>query len=95
MVQAQKFKYIMCWFSSDEGDTSIEQKNVDSAGHVNNNIVIQEARDIHQQSQTSELLLAATCFLCAMEVIKMIIYFYTNYTKKLKKKYQSSKESNA
>lgn len=33
----------------------IEKKTVDSMGHVNNNIVIQEARDTHNQKFISEL----------------------------------------
>lgn len=85
----------MGWFSSSEEEGSVEQKSVDSNGHVNNNIVIQGAKDIHQTSQTSEMLLLSAYFLCAMEIIKLMLYFYTNYTKKLKRRYQTSNGSNA
>lgn len=35
----------------------VEEKTIDSNGQVNNNIVIQEARDIHSQLQYNEKLL--------------------------------------
>lgn len=84
----------MGWFDSSE-ENSIEEKTIDTNGQVNNNIVIQEARDIHHQMQNGEYLMMATFLLCFIEIIKLIIYFYNNYTKKMKKKYQQNQSSTA
>lgn len=73
------------WFSSEEVRT--EEKTVDSNGHVNNNIIIQEARDTHSQMIINEKLLFATYVLCLMEVIKLVLYCVGAYNKFIKKKY--------
>lgn len=77
------------WFSSEE--TKIEEKTVDSTGHVNNNIIIQEARDTHTQMIANEKLLIATYVLCLMEIIKLTLYCVSAYKKCIKKKYLGQK----
>lgn len=66
---------------------------VDSKGHVNNNIVIQAARDTHEQMLMSESLLWATLFMCLCEIIKLFIYVYNAHNKKIKRKYQSNNQA--
>lgn len=83
----------MGWFDSSE-EVSSESKTVDSNGQVNNNIIIQEAKDIHHQSQTNEYIMMATFFLCGVEIVKLIIYFYNGFINNMKKKYQPKQTSN-
>lgn len=73
----------MGWFGSSEEET----KMVDTNGQVNNNIIIQEAADIHDQTQNSERLLMVMYFTCILEVIKIGLYVYNCFTKRMKKKY--------
>lgn len=73
----------------------IEEKVVDSTGQVNNNIVIQEAHDTHSQLLINEKLLWATYILIALEVIKLAVYLFTTYRKKLKKALQQNHNNNA
>lgn len=75
----------MGFFGSSEEENEV--KTVDSNGNVNNNIIIQEAKDVHKQMLSNEQLLYGTYFLCFAEIIKIIIYLYNSYQKKLKKKY--------
>lgn len=75
----------MGWFGSSEEET--EMKTVDSNGNVNNNIIIQEARDTHSQMLLNERLLYATYILVGAEMIKLGIYLYHSFKKTLKKKY--------
>ena len=89
----KKFQVIFImfdWFSSKEENTenNTVDKTVESNGHVNNNIIIQEARDVHQQRKLNEKLVVATYFLCAMELIKFTIYLYLKLKKSMKKKYE-------
>lgn len=77
----------MGFFGSSE--ESVEQKTIDTNGNVNNNIIIQEARDTHHQMILNEKLLAATYFLCALEVIKFVVYLFLGYRRNIKKRYQS------
>lgn len=72
-------------------EESVEEKTVDSTGHVNNNIVIQEARDTHQQVLIGERLMYATYVLVIAEIIKLGIYLYTQWRNKIKKKYESTR----
>lgn len=75
-------------------ESKIEDKDiVDSNGHVNNNIVIQEATDIHDQVSINRQLLMLTYVLVFLKSIELIIYCYNSYTRKLKKKYKTSNES--
>lgn len=83
--------------SSESSEQKFEEKTVDSTGHVNNNIVIQEAKDTHQQVLINERMLYAAYVLIVFEVIKLAIYMYTQCKSKLKKKYgaTASKKSPA
>lgn len=76
----------MGFFGSDE--QSVEEKAVDSTGHVNNNIIIQEARDTHGQLVISEKLLFGTYVLISIELIKLLIIVLSAFKKHIKKKYQ-------
>lgn len=67
-----------------------EEKTVDSTGHVNNNIVIQEARDTHSQMLINERMLWATYILVTAEVIKLGIYLFTQWRNAIRKKYSKS-----
>lgn len=77
--------------SSESTEQKFEEKAVDTMGHVNNNIIIQEAKDTHQQMLTNERLLFATYMLIVFEIIKLVIYMYTQCRGKLKKKYAANK----
>lgn len=79
----------MGWFTSSE-EIDLDVKTIDSNGHVNNNIVIQEARDIHDQLDSSKHLLIATYFLCAIEFMKLALYVFKSFKKTLKKKYANN-----
>lgn len=79
----------MGWFSASEEIT--EENVVDSNGHVNNNIVIQEAKDNHIQAAASEKLLSATYLLITIEVVKLCICFYNMWRRQIKKKYNDVK----
>lgn len=81
----------MGWFGSSE-ETN-EENLVDSNGHVNNNIVIQEARDTHFQAATSEKLLFATYVLVELETIKLLICFYSMWRRQMKKKYNNNNDN--
>lgn len=80
----------MGWFGSSE-ETN-EENMVDSNGHVNNNIVIQEARDTHIQAALSEKLLFATYILIGLETAKLAICFYNMWRRQIKKKYNNNNE---
>lgn len=60
-------------FGSSEERT--EEKAVDSTGHVNNNIIIREAQDTHQQMISGEKLVIATYLLVFAEILKLIFFF--------------------
>lgn len=77
--------------SSEENN---EMKTVDSTGQVNNNIVIQEAADTHHQMITSEKLLFATYLLVFFEIIKLIVFGFTAFKRKIKKNYQNRNNVN-
>lgn len=72
-------------FSSSE--EKIDEKMVDSNGHVNNNIIIQEAEDTHLQAALSEKLLFCTYILVLLEIVKLTICLYTTWKRHMKKKY--------
>lgn len=74
------------WFSSEE--TKVEEKTIDSSGHVNNNIIIQEAKDTHHQMIINEKMLIATYALCFFETIKLLIYTTSAFKRYMKKKYE-------
>lgn len=81
----------MGWFSSSEERT--EEKAIDSTGQVNNNIIIQEAKDTHSQMLANEKLLVATYILVFFEIIKLGVYIYINFKKGLKKKYNTAQQN--
>lgn len=76
--------------SSSSEEANFEEKTVESSGHVNNNIVVQTAKDTHHYVAISEQLLFATYLLVAAEVIKLGIYLYTQCRKAMKKRYDKS-----
>lgn len=75
---------------SSESKEETEVKTVDSNGNINNNIILQEARDTHSQMVIGEKLLFATYLLVMFETIKILIYIIQSFRKMLKKKYQKS-----
>lgn len=72
-------------FSSSE--ERIEEKTVDTTGTVNNNIILQEARDTHDQMRLNEKMLFVMYTMCTVEVVKLAIYVYCNFRRKIKKRY--------
>lgn len=83
----------MGWFGSSE--ENVEEKMVDSNGNINNNIIIQEARDTHLQAELSEKLLFGTYTLIALEALKITICFYNMWIRRIKKKYNNNNDQNA
>lgn len=75
----------MGFFGSDE--ETIEEKAIDTSGHVNNNIIIQEAKDTHGQLVISEKLLFGTYVLITIESIKLAICIISAFKRNIKKKY--------
>lgn len=73
-------------------EESIETKTVDSSGHVNNNIIIQEARDTHSQLVLSEKLLIGTYVLIGLEAVKIVICLFGAYKRHMKKKYKKEED---
>lgn len=71
-------------------EESVEQKTIDTNGQLNSNIVIQEARDTHSQPLVNEKLLYATYALVVFELIKLAMYLFTTYRKKMKKAFQNN-----
>lgn len=82
----------MGFFGSDEH--SIEEKAIDATGNVNNNIIIQEARDTHGQLVTSEKLLFGTYVLITIETIKLAICVVSAFKRHIKKRYQNQNNVN-
>lgn len=88
------FRLLLCivfkmgWFSSDE--QKIDETLVESTGHVNTNVIIQEANDTHTQALLSEKLLVATYVLVALETIKLGICCYNMWKRQIKKKYNNN-----
>lgn len=64
-----------------------DEKMVESTGHVNTNIVIQEARDTHDQLKINEKMLMTMYLMCFIEIIRLGIYLFCNFKKSLKKRY--------
>lgn len=88
----------MGWFDSSEENIEIidnETKNIDATGHVNTNIIIQEARDTHHQVLIGEKLLIATYWLIGAELLKLTLYCFQTFRKVMKKKYQATVTRNA
>lgn len=83
----------MGWFSASEEVT--EEKLVDSTGHVNNNIIIQETKDTHLQAVISEKLLFAAYVLIAIEILKLGICSYNAWKRHIKRKYDNNDGRNA
>lgn len=69
-------------------EETIEAKTIDTNGQVNNNIVIQEARDTHSQMILSEKLLFGTYILIGLETVKIAICLFGAYRRHMKKVYQ-------
>lgn len=66
----------MGWLFGSSEETN-EEKAIDSAGHVNNNIIIQEAQaTMRLLSFLSEKLLVVTYILIGLEVVKVSIGLY-------------------
>lgn len=77
-------------FGSSEESTEVENKVIESNGHVNNNIIVQEANDTHSQMILSEKLLFGTYILIGLETIKIAICLFGAYRRHMKKKYQQN-----
>lgn len=87
-IELRKLSITMGWFgSSEEIDNA---KTVDSNGNVNNNIIIQEARDVHSQMVNNEKLLVATCLLLCAEILKISFYVFHAVRRSIKKRYQKN-----
>lgn len=82
----------MGFFGSSE--ENVEQKTVDSTGHDNNNIIIQEAKDTHDQVRLNEKVLYTMYFMCTIEVFKLGVYLFLKFKKNLKKKYNQQNGRN-
>lgn len=65
------------------------QKTIDSNGQVNNNIIIREANDVHQQLLLSEKLMCIMYVMCGLEIVKFGMFVYCKFIRKMKKKYSS------
>lgn len=76
------------FFGSEE--QQIEEKAIDSTGHVNTNIIVQEARDTHHQMVISQQLLNTTYALVIIETIKLCLCLFNAYKKKIKKTYRNN-----
>lgn len=76
-------------------ETNSEEKTVDTNGQVNNNIIIQEARDTHLQTIQGERLVYAAYILMAIELLKLAICTYTLWKRQMKKKYATTQARNA
>lgn len=74
-------------------EESIETKTIDSNGQVNNNIIVQEARDTHSQMMLSEKLLTGTYILIGLEIVKIVICSISAYRRHVKKKYSSNQKN--
>lgn len=74
-----------------DSEESIETKTVDSNGQVNNNIIIQEAKDMHSQMMLSEKLVFGTHVLIGLEVVKILICLFSAFRRHMKKRYQNDK----
>lgn len=72
-------------------EENVEEKMIDSTGHVNTNIIIQEAMDTHLQAALSEKLLFATYALVTLELIKLAICTYNTWKRHIKRKYETTK----
>lgn len=86
----QPLKLKMGSSESKEEEINIEEKTIDSMGLVNNNIVVQTARDAHHNVGLNEKMLIATYLLMLAEIIKLGIYMYTQCRKMMKKKYEKT-----
>lgn len=76
-------------------EESNEETMIDSSGHVNNNIIIQEAKDTHVQAELSEKLVIGTYILISLEIVKLIICSYNVWKRHIKKKYTNTNSNNA
>lgn len=81
-------KFNMGIFGSSE--EHIEEKLIDTTGQVNNNIVIQEAKDVHEQLKTNENTFIVLCVMCSIEVIRLGLYLYYKLRKNIKKQYNNN-----
>lgn len=66
-----------------------ETKTIESTGHVNNNLVIQETEDVY--SMEIVILLSV---LCILKILEIGIYLYTKYKQQMKKKYTQAARPN-
>lgn len=78
---------------AEQSSENIEEKMIDSNGQVNNNIIIQEAKDTHYQAIISEKLLYGMYVLIVVEVLKLGIYSYNMWRRQMKKRYTNKTNS--
>lgn len=66
------------------GESKVETKTVESTGHVNNNLVIQEPVPI----QTDEIIILL-CVIAVIKILELGIFVYKQHVKGIKKKYNN------
>lgn len=66
------------------------QKQIDATGNINNNVIIQEAHDVHEQLKLNEKVVNLMYAMCALEIIKFGMYIYCKFIRKMKKKYSGN-----
>lgn len=79
----------MGWFGDSIEEENVDNaKMVDTAGQVNNNVIIQQAaKDTHHSVILGERLLTATYMLVGAEILKILLYTFQTIRRQLKKKY--------
>lgn len=78
------------------GDSSEENnvKTIDTNGQVNNNIIIREADDIHEQLKLNQTAVTLMYVTCVVQLLKFGMYIYCKFVGKMKKKYSSDQGQN-
>lgn len=80
--------------SQQSSENNDESKMVDSNGQINNNIIIQEAKDTHYQTIIGEKMLYGMYVIIALEFIKIGICSYGAWKRQLKKQYSNKNTPN-
>lgn len=63
------------------------EERINSAGHVNTNVIIQEARDTHTQMLYGEKMYYLTLALVGFGTVKLAVFLFNAYTGRIKKLY--------
>lgn len=67
------------------GSSKSKATKIDSAGQVNNNIVVEDTVNVH-----NEQFLIILWIICAIKIIEFIMHIARHYGKGLKKKYTNA-----